>query len=171
MATAAHADDRTLVHAEIDPLPFLNHGYGAQLGIRYHDVRVAIASFSLHVPDPITQLGDNDGFDQRVRPSGALYGLYYFENGFAVGGSIRYLRIRYQHDDVLGEEAHVSEVSPEAIVAYQWHPFDNGFYVQPWFALGVTLWRDGDATVGGHTYEELPVSPFFTVNIGYEHAL
>jgi len=176
----AFADDadRTYVHAEVDPLPFVNGGYGGQLGVRHpalHGVRLALASFSLHVPDPIAQIGGNDGFDQRVRPSGALYALYYLkppgQNGFSVGGSIRYLRVRYEHDDVPGEQADTREISPEVIVGYQWHPFHNGLYVQPWFALGVTLWRGGSLEVGAEKYEPLPVSPFFTVNIGYEHGL
>lgn len=176
--SAAHADDRTYLHAEVDPLPFANAGYGGQLGLRHpalRGVRIAAASFSLHVPDFLAQLGGNDGFDLRVRPSAALYVLYYFKaagrDGLAVGGSMRYLRLRYRHDDVPGAEATVDEVSPEAILAYQWHPFDSGFYVQPWFALGVTLSRDGDAVVGNRSYDELPVSPFFTVNLGWEQRL
>jgi hypothetical protein len=31
----------------------------------------------------------------------------------------------------------------------------------------VTIWHSGPATVGTRTYQELPVSPFFTVNIGF----
>ena len=57
------------------------------------------------------------------------------------------------------------------IVGYQWHPFQNGLYVQPWAALGVVLWRDGEPTVGDRTYDESPVIPFFTVNIGWEQRL
>lgn len=164
--------------AELDPLTFANAGYGSQIGIRHpalRGVRIAVASFSLHVPDFVSQLGGNEGFDQRVRPSAALYILYYFSppgrGGLAVGGAMRYLRLRYRHDDVAGEEAHVGELSPEAIVAYQWHPFENGFYLQPWVGLGVVLAHDGKAVVGPHTYDELPVIPFFTVNVGWELAL
>jgi hypothetical protein len=166
------------LHAELDPLTFANGGYGAQLGVRLpalRGVRLAIASFSLHVPDLISQLGGNDGFDERVLPSGALYALYYLrppgQDGFAIGGSLRLLRIRYEHDDFPGSEAHVTELSPEAVVGYQWHPFHNGFYLQPWLALGVTVWRDHDAKVGDRTYSELPVNPFFTVNLGWEQRL
>lgn len=171
----AHADPM-LVHAELDPLTFANGGYGGQVGIRHPalgGVRLAIASFDLHVPDPIAQIG-NPGFDERVLPSGAIYALYYFappgHDGLAAGVSVRYLRIRYEHDAEPGLSAHVSQISPEAIVGYQWHPFHNGFYLQPWFALGVTLWSSGDAVVGNHRYDALPVSPFATVNIGYEVA-
>jgi hypothetical protein len=164
-----------VLHAEIDPFPFSTGRYGGQIGIRapaLGGVRIAIASFSLDVPDVIGQLGGNDKFHVDVRPSGALYVLYYLRppgrDGFAVGGSIRYLRFRYTHDDAPGEQADVSEISPEAIVGYQWHPFTNGFYLQPWLALGRALTHSGDMTVGGHAYKELPISPFFTVNIGWE---
>lgn len=178
----AHADDAAAgadavrLHAELDPLTFANGGYGGQIGVRHpalHGVRLAVASFSLHVPDPIAQIG-NAGFDLQVRPSGALYALYYLRaagrDGLAIGGSLRYLRLRYEHDDVPGERADVTELSPEAIVGYQWHPFDNGFYLQPWLALGVTLARWGDAVVGDRRYDALPIQPFFTVNVGWEHS-
>lgn len=176
-SAAARADDVT-VHVELDPLPFANGGYGAQVGLRHPalaGVRLAVASFSLHVPDPIAQLGGNDGFDLRVRPSAALYALYYRaapgHDGLALGVSLRYLRVRYQHDDAAGGQVEVCEVSPEAIVGYQWHPWRNGFYLQPWLALGVTVHRDRAARVGGHTYAPLPVSPFATVNLGWERRL
>jgi len=177
VAGPAHADS-WIVHGELDPFPFATLRYGGQLGVRAPQlagVRLALASFSLDVPDVIGQLGGNDGFHVDVRPSGALYALYYLRpagsDGLAVGASLRYLRFRYTHDDAPGEDVDVSELSPEAIVGYQWHPFHNGFYLQPWLALGVALTHSADATVGGHTYDELPVSPFFTVNIGYERAL
>jgi hypothetical protein len=177
-ADDASAGEAVRLHVELDPLTFANGGYGGQIGIRHpalHGVRVAIASFSLHVPDLLSQVGGNDGFDLRVRPSGALYALYYLraagQDGFAVGGSLRYLRLRYEHDDVPGERADTSELSPEAIIGYQWHPFHNGFYVQPWLALGVTVARSGEPVVGSRRYDPLPIQPFFTVNIGWEQRL
>lgn len=175
----ARADDASplLVNVECDPIPFATGRYGCQLGVRppaFRGVRVAVAQFSVAVPDPIAELGGNRGFHVDVRPgSGAVYALYYREppgrDGFAVGGSLRYLRYRYTHDDAPGQHADQTVLSPEVIAAYQWHPFDNGFYVQPWLALGVALLHRGTATVGAHRYDELPVSPFFTVNLGWEH--
>jgi hypothetical protein len=170
--------DVAMLHAELDPLTFANSGYGGQIGIRHpalHGLRLAIASFSLHVPDLLSQIGGNDGFDLRVRPSGALYALYYprpaTHDGLVIGASLRYLRLRYEHDDLPDQHADVSEISPEAIVGYQWHPFHNGFYLQPWLALGVTVWRDGDPVVGDRRYSALPIQPFFTVNLGWEQRL
>lgn len=175
---ADDADGAIRLHAELDPLTFANGGYGGQIGIRHpalHGVRIAIASFALHVPDPLAQIGGNDGFDLRVRPSGALYALYYLRpagrDGLAIGASLRYLRLRYEHDDAPGERADVTELSPEAIIGYQWHPFHNGFYLQPWLALGVTVLRRGEPLVDGQRYDPLPIQPFLTVNIGWEQRL
>lgn len=177
----ATADARPplVINLECDPLPFATGGYGCQVGVRppaLHGVRIAAAQFSLDVPDVVAELGGNDGFHVAVRPgSGALYALYYLEapgrDGFAFGGSLRYLCYRYTHDDAPDQRADQTVLSPEVIAAYQWHPFDNGFYVQPWIALSVAGSHSGSATVGGHTYDELPVSPFFTVNLGWEHSL
>ena len=172
LAGTAYADDVHL-HAEVDPLPFTRGGYGGQLGVRADAiarVRVAAASFALDVPDFAAQLGGNDDFHIRVRPSAALYVLYYLSparNGFAVGGSLRYLRLRYTHDDI-DEHDDVRELSPEAIVGYKWHPSRYGFYLQPWFGLSVTAWRSHDPVVGGRAYDPLPVQAFFTVNLGWE---
>ncbi len=182
LAPAAWADkpayEPALLHAEVDPLPFLSGGYGGQLGVRHPalgGVRLAAASFALDVPDIVAQLGGNDGFTVRVRPSAALYALYYFADGggdgFAVGGAVRYLRLRYRHVEEPGA-AEVRELSPEAIVAYQWHPARahaaRGFYLQAWFGLSATALRDGERIVGAHRYRPLPVQPFFTVNLGWE---
>jgi hypothetical protein len=178
---AAHADDeqpaakKTMVDLECDPFPFATGGYGCQVGVRFAElqaVRFSIASFSVNVPDVITEIGGNEGFHLKARPSGAVYILYYFSpmghDGFAVGGALRYLRFRYRHDDVPGVEANTRELSPEAIVGYQWHPFENGFYLQPWIGLSITAIRDGEPEVGDKRYDPLPVQPFFTVNIGWE---
>jgi hypothetical protein len=186
LAGTAHADAApTLLHAELDPLPFANQpGYGVQIGIRHpalRGVRVAIASFALDVPDFIAHTFYGDGIDQRVRPSGAIYGLYYFnapgKDGFAVGASVRYLRTRYEHESDPSLTADIDEISPEVIVGYQWHPMNGRFYLQPWFALGVTVWRDRGTHLGSDpatspiVLDPLPVSPFFTVNLGYEYSL
>lgn len=179
-ASLAHADEPAaepvLLDIEIDPLPFALGGYGVQLGVRHpalRGTRISLANFSLDVPDAVAQLGGNDGFSIHVRWTPALYVLYYLsppgEDGFTVGGAVRYLRLRYSHEEVTGT-ADTSELSPELIAGYQWHPFDNGFYAQPWLGLSVTLFRDGEPRVGDRTYDAMPVQPFFTVNIGYEHA-
>jgi hypothetical protein len=106
-----------------------------------------------------------------VHPSAAVYVLYYpssASEGWAVGGSLRYLRLRYTHVDEPDERADVAEVSPEAIVGYKWHPWDGRFYLQPWFGLGVTVHRSGDLDVGARTYDPLPVQLFATINLGWE---
>jgi hypothetical protein len=179
-AAPARADDEVpfLGDLECDPFPFATGRYGCQIGVRppaLRGVRISVAQFSVDVPDFIAQLGGNDGFHVDVRPgSGALYVLYYvkrpFEDGLTVGASMRYLRFRYTHDDSPGVRTSVTQLSPEAIVGYQWHPFKNGFYVQPWLALGVAIYRSRDPVVGANEYDEMPISVFATVNLGYEHA-
>lgn len=170
-----------LVDVEIDPLPFARRGYGVQLGVRHpalRGVRISVANFSLDVPGFAAELGGNDGFEVRVRWSPALYVLYYLapagRNGFAFGGAVRFLRLRYRHEAEAGE-AEASDLAPEAIAAYQWHPLPNGaargLYVQPWIGLSATVLSRGERTVGTRTYEPLPIQPFFTVNIGWELAL
>ncbi len=174
---SAQADGVGRAHAELDPLPFARGGYGGQVGFRPagSGLRVAAASFALDVPDLAVEVGGNDGFHARVRPSAALYLLYHVQpaarGGWAFGGSLRYLRIRYTHDDEPDARADVGDLSPELIAGYKWHPGAAGFYLQPWLGLGVTAWRHGDLDVGAHTYDPLPVQPFFTVNVGWDVAL
>ena len=164
------------MHAELDPLPFARSGYGGQIGVREDSIvrglRVAVASFALDVPDFAAELGGNDGFHIRVQPSAALYVLYYLgdgRSGFAVGGSVRWLRLRYTHDAFDSARDDVSELSPEAIVGYKWQPSPRyGFYVQPWFGLSTTVWRSNEPRVGDRAYDALPAQAFFTVNLGWE---
>ncbi len=176
IALPAAAADQLGVHAEVDPLPFVLSGYGGQIGLRpvgLGGVRFAFASFSLDAPDPVVQLGGNNGFHARVLPSAALYVLYYptpTEDGWAFGGAMRYLRLRYSHDNVAGS-LDVAELSPELIGGYQWHPLKSGLYLQPWLGLSATLWRNQPAVLGDVEYSPLPVQAFATVNIGFETAL
>lgn len=172
-ASGARADEVRL-HAELDPLPFVRDGYGGQIGARTGALRLALASFALDVPDFAAQLGGNDEFHVRVRPSAALYVLVYparfarGRDGFAIGGAMRYLRLRYTHDALPDVHDDVRELSPEVIVGYQWHPTRYGFYVQPWFGLAGTLYRSHDPVVGDRAYDPLPLQAFFTVNLGWE---
>ncbi len=182
-ANAEPATEHSVAQVEVDPLPFALGGYGVMVGIRdpaWHGLRVSTAQFSLHVPDALSQLGGNDGFDLEVRPSsGAIYVLYYGQpvgsNGLTFGGSIRHLKLRYKHDDEPGKQLTIHEISPELIVGYQWHPFKTGalkaFYAQPWLALGFVLARSDKPVVGTHANDEMPISTFFTVNFGWEMSL
>lgn len=176
LASAAPASaEPHRVHAEVDPLPFILGGYGGQIGYRSPSLprwRFAVASFALDLPDPIAELGGNDGFSVELRPSLAAYVLYYGSGrrgGLALGGSIRFLRPSYSRDDTPGERADAGELSVEAIAGYKWHPFAAGFYLQPWLAIARTLAETGDEPViGGERYEPLFLSLFATVNVGWE---
>ena len=177
-AGPATADEPHRLHAEVDPLPFILGGYGGQIGFRAAQaprLRFAVASFALDVPDPVAQLdSDNDGFHIRVRPSGAFYCLYFLSGtrgGWVAGGSLRYLRLEYSHDDVPDAETDVGELSVEAIAGYKWHPWDAGFYLQPWVTVARALARSDDAVVGDHEYQQMFVQLFATVNLGWELAL
>jgi hypothetical protein len=173
-ASTASAEPHRL-HAEIDPLPFALGGYGGQIGYRspaLPELRVAVASFALDLPDPIAELGGNDGFSIELRPSFAAYALYYTSGrggGLALGGSLRFLRPSYSRDDTPGERADAGEVSIEAIAGYKWHPWSAGFFIQPWLGVARTLVETGDEpVVGGERYEPLPLSVFATANLGWE---
>jgi len=177
-AGPATADEPHRLHAEVDPLPFILGGYGGQIGFRAAQaprLRFAVASFALDVPDPVAQLdSDNDGFHIRVRPSGAFYCLYFLSGtrgGWVAGGSLRYLRLEYSHDDVPDAETDVGELSVEAIAGYKWHPWDAGFYLQPWVTVARALARSDEAVVGDHEYQQMFVQLFATVNLGWELAL
>jgi hypothetical protein len=182
-AGIAQADEKVLLHAEIDPFPFATGRYGVQVGARVpalHGVRLAIAGFSVDVPDFLASKLYGEGTHVDVRPgSGAIYALYYFrapgKDGFCAGVSMRYLRVHSTHDDAPDGVVDRKELSPEAIVGFQWHPFHNGFYLQPWLAVGVTAYASGSTAYGGSgrtpiDFDEPAVSPFFTVNIGYEQS-
>ena len=172
-SSTARADD-TRLHVELDPLPFLLGGYGVQLGVAPGPLpgwRFGLGNFSLDVPDFAAQRNsDNDGFHIHVRRSHALYGLHFFSDlrGWCVGGSVRYLRLEYTHDNTPDERARIGELSVEAIGGYKWHPTKAGFYVMPWLAIALPLASSDTATVGDATYEADFVQVFATANIGWQ---
>ena len=166
------------LHVEVDPLPFALGGYGGQIGYRaaaLPRLRVAVASFALEVPDPVVELDDdNDGFHLRVRPSGAAYLLYFLSGprgGWVAGGSLRYLRLEYSHDQVPGAETRLGELSIEAIAGYKWHPWQAGFYLQPWVTVARAVASTDDPVVGDREYQPMFLQLFATVNLGWELAL
>ena len=166
------------LHVEVDPLPFALGGYGGQIGYRaaaLPRLRVAVASFALEVPDPVVELDDdNDGVHLRVRPSGAAYLLYFLSGprgGWVAGGSLRYLRLEYSHDQVPGAETRLGELSIEAIAGYKWHPWEAGFYLQPWVTVARAVASTDDPVVGDREYQPMFLQLFATVNLGWELAL
>ena len=166
------------VHVEVDPLPFALGGYGGQIGYRaaaLPRLRFAVATFALEVPDPVVQLDDdNDGFHLRVRPSLAAYLLYFLSGprgGWVAGGSLRYLRLEYSHDQVPGAETRLGELSIEAIAGYKWHPWEAGFYLQPWVTVARAVAQTDDAVVGDREYQPMFLQLFATVNLGWELTL
>lgn len=174
LTTDVHAERPTL-HAEIDPLPFALGGYGIQIGLAHKALpgwRFGLGNFSLEVPDASSQLNsDNKGFHLKVRRSHALYALRFFSTdrrGWCVGGSARYLRLEYTHDDSPGAKARLAEVSVEAIGGYKWHPFKAGFYVMPWLAIALPLYATADPVVGDSEYNPDPLSVFATANLGWQ---
>ena len=172
-ATLAHAQD-TRIHLELDPLPFILGGYGVQVGVAPAPLpgwRVGLGNFSLEVPDFAAQLNSaNDGFHVKVRRSHALYGRHFFSGlrGFCVGGSLRYLRLEYTHDDSPGARARITELSIEAIGGYKWHPADNGFYIMPWLAIAKPLYATDTVQLDDNTYEPDFVQLFATANLGWQ---
>ncbi len=162
------------LHLELDPQPFVLGGHGVQIGWRpiwLPKLRVAVANFALDVPDPVTQFDDeNDGFHLRVRPTPALF-VHAIHKGFLLGGSLRYLRLEYKHDDFPGESASSEDVSLELIVGYRWFPSSTGFYLHPWLGLSASLHQSGSTEVGDRSYQALPIQPFATVNLGWELSL
>lgn len=88
--------------------------------------------------------------------------------GLVAGGSLRYLRYEYTHDDFAGERARGGEVSIEAIIGFKWHLGGFGFYLQPWLGISRGLFDNGSSTVGDRDYEQPILSPFATVNLGWE---
>jgi hypothetical protein len=110
------------------------------------------------------------GFHLKIQPTPALF-VHAIYKGFLLGGSLRYLRLAYTHDDFAGERSHTQDISLEAIAGYRWFPTKSGFYLHPWLGLSTSLHQSGDARVGDRSYQALSIQPFATVNLGWELSL
>jgi hypothetical protein len=156
---------------ELDPTPFLSHGYSV------HGVwkpggaprwRFTFGSFGLR--GQTADGSGNAGFSYREtafetsasyflldpRGRGLFVGLYGFVQRFAL-----------TYEGLVGRTvAHGYRVAPAT--GYQFLPWTNGPYVTPWISLGIQVAKDGHLSLGGHRFQEATVGIIWGLHFGGE---
>lgn len=174
LASARAAEPVTRYSLESDPVDFLNHGYALYAGIKpaaLPRLRLGIGTFALDFPQVATDLVTGEkGWLVRAEWTALGYASYYFDDarrGFYVGLRAFATQLRYRRTDAGGEDSVVHAFAgPE--IGYQWFPFDDVFYVQPWAGLEVDLVRGHTPVVGGHQLTGARLLPLALVYFGIE---
>jgi hypothetical protein len=155
------------VGAEIDPLPFFEHGFSVHAEAKpLARLRLTFGAFALRSS---TTAGDNQGFteEQRAFELSAQYcALPWSGGGLFVGAYAFFQRWEYSRSDT-ADHAVAYWLTPAPAVAFQWLPWKHGPYLAPWIALGFPI-RRGANQVGAHVYDEPGIFPVFALHIGYE---
>jgi hypothetical protein len=170
-APAERPSSRWRFGVELDPIPFLSHGYSL------HGVwkpggaprwRFTFGSFGLRGEPSDTST--NVGFTYREtafetsasyfvldpRGRGLFVGLYGFVERFLL-----------TYEGLSGEAVtHSYRVAPAT--GYQFLPWTNGPYVTPWISLAVQVAKDGPETLGGHTFHQPTVGVIWGLHFGGE---
>ena len=156
---------------ESDVIGWATGGYHLSAWFGTERVRLRTVKALFHTPDFTVPSGftrlRNDVWeffiDVTLRPR---RGASRFEGLWAAGGLELYARrIR---DASSGAEARFDALELALRAGYIWHPFDAGFYINPWVGLNVRL--DGPSTVpvGELTYDAPRVSPLASLKLGWE---
>jgi len=67
-----------------------------------------------------------------------------------------------------GTDARFDALELALRTGYIWHPFDAGFYVNPWVGLNVRLDGEASVLVGERTYAAPRVSPLASLKLGWQ---
>ncbi|GAC1552238.1 MAG: hypothetical protein NVS2B9_17660 [Myxococcales bacterium] len=173
-ARSAAAQERWRFSAESDPVDFLNGGYALYLGVKPPDLprlRLGLGTFALDFPQAATDLvAGEHGWLVRARWSLLGYASLYFDDarrGFYVGLRTFVTSLRYRRADAPGEDQ-VLHLFAGPEVGYQWFPFGDVFYVQPWAGLEVDLVRGHTPAVAGRQLPGARLLPLALVYFGVE---
>ena len=123
--------------------------------------------FSIEIPELVINLNPENkdkSWTEKVNYGIALYGdrkLGEKRNSFWAGAGLVYLN---QTVDSPIEHNEYNQLEILGRIHYKWYPFDNGFYVNPYFALAGRQKINGDTG----SYKLAPLMGFLSVYLSWE---
>jgi hypothetical protein len=166
--------ERPIVLVETDPATFAFSGYAAHVRVAPGGSGWTLGAgvYGQSIPSFVTELGaGNRGGDWTLDLRNG-YGLF-VDRHFAgtprgpfVGAQLALQRWE------LGREA-TSEIHEYGTLLVMgrfgtlWHPFESGFYIEPWVGVGPSVKIYGSTTIGDRHYTPLPVLAFGAVHVGW----
>jgi hypothetical protein len=80
---------------------------------------------------------------------------------------VRQARTTYRLDDAEGTTRSTTyDLGP--IGGYIWYPTRTGLYLQLWGSLSRNIYETRSPTIGTRTFEQLPLTPYLAVHVGFE---
>ena len=158
---------------EVDPSPFLEHGYSVHLAYKPYvapRMRFTLGAFGHR---GFISSGSNAGFERHVdaAESSVAYILFPYHAGGVWAGSYAFLeRFTYRRRDTQGMAVNQYLVASLA-TGFQWLPWDRGPYLTPWAAIGLPLRKRDGATLGSYVYHEPSLVLITALHLGWEFDL
>ena len=153
-----------------DLSPYAFNGYSLKLGITpksHPKYDLSVEVFSMEIPELVINLNSKNkdkDWKEKVNYGVALYGdkkLGEKRNSFWVGAGIVYLNQTVSNPI---EHNQFNQLEILGRINYKWFPFNNGFYINPYFALA------GRQKIGGEngSYQLAPLMGFLSVYLSWE---
>lgn len=165
-ASTAHASNWGL---ESDVIGWATGGYHGSAWFGSERVRLRMVKAVFYPPDFTLPDGferlRNDAWeffiDVAWRPPGNRFEGLWSSLGLE-------LYDRTIRDEGSGTDARFSALELALRAGYIWHPFDAGFYVNPWVGLNVRMAGDETVLVGERTYSAPRIAPLASLKLGWE---
>jgi hypothetical protein len=173
LSSPARADNKLGV--ESDVIGWATGGYHGSVWFGTERVRLRIVNAVFYPPDFTLP----DGFERLRNEAWEFFvdvawrppprTRAHFEGWWSsLGLELYQRRIR---DSESGAEADFDALELALRAGYIWHPFDAGFYLNPWVGLNVRLDGDASVAVGDRSYAAPRISPLASLKLGWEFSL
>ncbi|MCB9497802.1 MAG: hypothetical protein H6686_13020 [Fibrobacteria bacterium] len=157
---------------ETDPATFALKGAAVHVRVRsaaHPGWTVGAGTYALDFPSPMVDLVEanrDEDWEVRIQPG---FGLFVDHSNRPDGRGMQLgLQVGMQRYEASAPGRKTGDgywnllVMPRA--GWEWHPWNNGFYVFPWAGLGWTTTVAGDAG----DFHVAPLVPFATLHAGWE---
>ena len=162
---------------ETDPMPYFLNGYSVHTQVSFEKLshwRFGMGGFYMEYPEFMINLEpDNKDKGWNVHMHGMAFAVEYYlkrqTEGLFMGAAFLTGFFEVSNNNVSNEKINYTSFLPTFRIGYRWLPFkDNGFYILPWFGLGVTASKAPDTQVGSMEYVVNRVTPLVSLHVGYE---
>lgn len=171
-ASSAYA--APLIGVEVDPYTFVESGGALHLKLRPSGTspwEFGVGTYSMDFPEMFVNMNPanaEEGWSVRLDRGVGLFLDYDFRmsrsEGVFAGVQVATHTFSVEKN---GESGEFTNLLIMPGVGTVWRPLHNGLYLRPWFGVGWTAKLSGATTVGGDTYDVLPILPFGALHIGY----
>ena len=162
--TIGQNEEPKRIDFSVDPVSFFMNGFSIHAGYSKGIWHLDLEAFSLKVPSSIH---GNEGFTAKTSALELKIDRYFNEttNGFFASAGLGISKLKVTETELNKSQSQL-EYSAGVRGGYRWDTPLGNLYITPLAGLDIGLDNE-DITVGGNTFENDPLQPYATVNIGW----